>query len=203
MKLLLPLASVICLLACSARRPRDGIVRPSAPELTGHAYPISAQGDVEHVEANWKERLAQPYVYIEHVGDYRRMGDSMRQLFASTAGCGIEGAGAPFALFFDDPGRVAVGELRGRACLPVAERPFGLGSGLEFDLLPRSMVVYARVGGAYPNAARAYPALFEYLRELGWRQGGPIREVYLVNPVEARSYDELLTEIQIPWIAGG
>ena len=63
------------------------------------------------------------------------------------------------------------------------------------------MVVYARVPGAYPEVARTYPALFAYLRELGWRQGGPVREVYLVNPVEARSYDELLTEVQIPWVA--
>lgn len=65
------------------------------------------------------------------------------------------------------------------------------------------MVVYARVAGAYPEVARTYPALFSYLTSLGWQQGGPVREVYLVNPGDVASYGDLVTEVQIPWTAPG
>ena len=197
----LPLLALTCLVSCTAPHTLEGVVRgrvPTGPE----PLPVALSASTGTIEANWKERLAQTYVYVEHVGDYRRMGDAMRRLFASAQEANLEPSGAPFALFFDDPSRVPAGELRARACMPVAERPAGLARGLAFDELPRCMVVYARVPGAYPEVARTYPALFAYLRELGWRQGGPVREVYLVNPVEARSYDELLTEVQIPWVAG-
>ncbi len=190
---------VVPTLACAAPRTLEGIVRSAAPASAGRPYAVPGSAEIE---ANWKERLAQPYVYLEHRGDYRRLGDGMRRLFQEVSSSGLEPSGAPFALFFDDPGRVAVSELRARVCIPVESRPAGLPADVEYDVLPRSMVVYARVSGAYPSVVRAYPALFEYLRELGWRQGGPIREVYLVNPVEVESYEELQTEIQIPWIAG-
>src|SRR6185436_8174025 len=109
----------------------------------------------------------QPYVYLEQRGDYRHLGDAMRRLFAAAESLGLEPEGAPFALFFDDPGHVPAGELRARACLPVGEQPSHMGE-LGFDTLPRAMVVYARVPGAYPEVARSYPALFSYLHELGW-----------------------------------
>ena len=124
----------------------------------------------------------------------------MRRLFATAEELELQPDGAPFALFFDDPGRVPTGELRARACLPVTERPGRLAE-LQFDTLPRAMVVYARVPGAYPEAARSYPALFAYLRDLGWSPGGPVREVYLVNPLDVASHAELVTEVQIPWSA--
>lgn len=146
--------------------------------------------------------MAQPYVFVEHIGDYRTLGDAMRTLFTLAQESEVERAGPPFALFFDDPGRVPVDRLRARACLPVKESP-GQRGALQFEVLPRAMVVYARVPGAYPEVARSYPALLSYLRELGWEAGGPIREVYLVNPAEAAGYDQLETEVQIPWRASG
>jgi len=193
----LPLAFLLVLSSCSAGRP--------APESGWPATPIPANSPTEsapQVEANWKERMAQPYVFVEHTGDYRKLGDAMRALLTLCAETEVERVGAPFALFFDDPGHVALAQLRARACLPVKESPGKLGR-LKFDVLPRAMVVYARVPGAYPQVARSYPALFSYLRDMGWQAGGPIREVYLVNPADAVSYEELETEVQIPWGAPG
>jgi effector-binding domain-containing protein len=189
-------------LACSAPRSGERIGRGPHPEAAPQALPVSsAEGDLATIEANWKERLTQPYVYVEHRGDYRQLGEAMRRLFAEVQELGLEPTtGAPFALFYDDPGRVAVVELRARACFPVDDRPGRLGS-LRYDLLPRAMVVYARVSGAYPEVQRSYPALFTYLRELGWQAGGPVREVYLVDPQAVTTFDELQTEVQIPWAA--
>ena len=40
-----------------------------------------------------------------------------------------------------------------------------------------------------------------YLKDHGWEQGGPLREIYLVNPAKVASLDELMCEVQVPWIA--
>jgi effector-binding domain-containing protein len=193
-------ASLVLLGACSAPATPSEPLPASVSRTSAQAIAIPASGGLAQVDANWKERLAQPYVFLEHRGDYRRIGDAMRRLFACAESLGLEGAGVPFALFFDDPGRTPADELRARVCISIDERPDRLGE-LAYDVLPRAMVAYARVPGAYPEAARSYPALFAYLRDLGWSAGGPVREVYLVNPLDVASHDELVTEVQIPWAA--
>ena len=159
----------------------------------------SAPLTLEEFEVNWKERLSQLYLFAEHRGDYRRLGDTMRAALSAAQDGELALAGPPFALFYDDPGRVAVPDLRARVCLPVAAIPPVLPKGLAHDVLPQATVVYGRIAGAYPEAARTYPALFEYLKRHGWKPAGPIREVYLQNPADVSSYEELVTEVQLPW----
>lgn len=183
--LLLPLAG-----SCSSTVPTRDLASGSASVRQASAP----------LEANWKERLEQPYVFLDVEGDYRRIAGALRELQAAAQQQGLVRNGELFALFFDDPGRVEIDELRSRVCFPVAERPDHLGSTLQFEVLPRAMVVYARVQGAHSAVGPAYPALFSYLRELGWQQGGPVREIYLSSP-RAADRAELLTEIQIPWAA--
>lgn len=183
-------------LACSSPRPLASGVHGSPREASVHR--LDAQR--APVVANWKERLEQPYVYLERHGDYRELGESMRALLAEAGELGLEARGAPFALFYDDPGRVPAAELRARVCLPVVERPARIGR-LRFEVLPRAMVAYAEVSGPYPELPRSYPVLFAYLAELGWHAGAPIREVYLVNPSEVADHAELRAEVQIPWTA--
>jgi len=157
----------------------------------------------EAITADWKERMAQAYVFFEETGDYRELGDSMRRLLTLVEALDIEPTGAPFTLFYDDPGRTPVEALRARVCIPVARRPAAAPAALQFDVLERSMVAYTQVSGAYPEVPRVYPALFRFLTKMGWAPGGPIREVYLVNPGAASSVDELVTEVQIPWTVAG
>jgi len=178
-------------LACSSTPRLLEPAQPSAPRARAVAL-----GPTASVDANWKERLEQPYVFLEHVGDYRRLGETMALLEAQAEARGLPPDGPPFALFYDDPGLVDIDRLRARVCCPVVERPSGTDA-LQFDLLPRAMVVYARVEGAWTDVAEAYPALFAYLCELGWSQGGPVREVYLASPRGTG----VVTEIQIPWAA--
>jgi len=187
---------IVLTASCTAARAAD-----HAPISGGRAQALSAPGDTRPVpiEANWKERLEQPYVYLEKRGDYRDLGEAMDRLLAEVRALGLRKNGAPFALFFDDPGKVPLSELRARVCFPVSERPARTGA-LEYELLPRAMVVYARVPGAHSAVTHAYPALFSYLHELGWQAAGPVREVYLANP-DGESSEELVTEVQIPWSA--
>jgi len=155
--------------------------------------PVTAD---DPVEVQWKERMAQPYVFLEHNGDYRLMGATMRQLMQAAAGLPV--TGPPFALFYDDPGSTPLSELRARVCLPVATEPQTMPSDFRYEVLPRSMVVYARVSGPYDHAGRIYGQLFAYMQKLNWKRGGPIRETYLVNPGEVADPARLWAEVQIP-----
>jgi len=195
MKLRLAALAVLLSSACSSPRPLAGGLHGTPREASVQTLASGA------VEANWKERLAQPYVFLEKRGDYRELGATMRTLLTAAGELGLASHGAPFALFYDDPGRVQPSELRARVCLPVAERPARLGA-LRYEVLPRAMVAYAEVRGPYPELPRSYPALFRYLSELGWQAGAPIREIYLVNPSEVTSHAELVAEVQIPWSGG-
>ncbi len=151
----------------------------------------------EDVHVEWKHRLDQPYVYLEHRGSYLGTGALLPRLQRALLDQGLRPAGPPFALFYDDPGRVPIDELRSRACIPV-DREFLPAAPLAFDVLPSTTVAYALVSGAYPEVPRAYPALFAYMAGLRWVEDGPIREVYLVEPGSVNDWSELRCEIQIP-----
>jgi effector-binding domain-containing protein len=151
----------------------------------------------DEVEVQWKQRLEEPYVYLEGRGSYTGIGGLLERCHGLMVGAGLEASGPPFALFYDDPGVVAVDELRMRACFPVGagvrpQAPLGA------DRLPSTTVVYAFIGGPYPEVPRAYPKLFAFLDELGWVLDGPIREIYLVHPARVTDWEELVAEVQLP-----
>ena len=127
----------------------------------------------------------------------------MRALLEGVEAARITTSGPPFALFFDDPGQTPAVDLRARACVPVRGRPGMLPPGVRYEVLPRAMVAYSRTRGAYSELPRSYGTLFGFLAKLGWKQDGPVREVYLVNPASVSSYEELLGEVQVPWVRGG
>ncbi|MEW6073013.1 MAG: GyrI-like domain-containing protein [Planctomycetota bacterium] len=200
MKKVLPPAALPLALAAL---PVPGCQSPAPPAAPPNppARIVPAGATEASLRANWKERLDQPYVYLEHRGDYRALGGRMRELFAAAETAGIAATGPPFALFFDDPGAVAIADLTSRVCLPVDGPPAEAG-GLAYDVLPPAMVAYGLVPGAYDRVAGAYPALFAYVEDHGWTARGPLREIYLVNPADAASFADLLTEVQIPWVPG-
>ena len=191
----LSLAACLLLAACSMA-PADGPARPVQGLEVQPDLPLS-QPPFDHVAANWKQRLAQPYAFLEARGSYTQVGSLLGELVAEAQRQGLAVDGPPFALYYDDPGRVAVDELRLRACLPLAGAA-QLQAPLAYDVLPSTTVVYAFVSGPYPEVPRAYPALYRYMAELGWRENGPVRESYLVNPGEVTDFSELVTEVQIP-----
>lgn len=149
------------------------------------------------VHANYKERLDQPYVYVELTGSYTQTGRALPELHRAVIARGVRASGPPFALFYDDPGKVSADKLRSRACLPV-DSVVSSCDAFRYDVLPAATVVYAVAAGPYPDAPRAYAGLYRYMARMGWIENGPIREVYLVPPDAVKGHDELLCEIQIP-----
>ena len=155
------------------------------------------QPPYQNVAVNWKHRLDQPYVFLEHAGDYRMIGQSISRMLGIAEGIGLRSSGPLFCLYYDDPGATAVQQLRARVCLPVDQTP-APGLGLGYDVLPSTTVVYSVVAGPSWEVPRVYPSLYDYLAERGWAESGPLRETYL-NLTEAPSPQGLLTEVQIPW----
>lgn len=156
-----------------------------------------AEAPFTNVKANWKERLDQAYVFVELRGTYTHTARRIKDVLDALEAAHVEPAGPPFALFYDDPGRVPVDELRSRACVPVATA-VTLPAPFDSDVLPQATVAYAYVGGPYGEVPRAYPGVYAFLDKMGWVEAGPIRETYLVPPGAVDSWDELVCEVQIP-----
>ena len=55
-----------------------------------------AQPPYKTVEANWKHRMGQPYVYMELRGDYRDTGRAFAKLASEMKAQGMRPSGAPF-----------------------------------------------------------------------------------------------------------
>lgn len=185
----LALITVVLLGACRA----PASVPAQAPVLN----PPEGSGPADQVHANWKQRLDQPYVYVDLHGSYAQIGVGLDQALRSAAEQGLHASGPVFALYFDDPGTVAVGELRARACVPVSA-PAQPRAPLAYDVLESTTVAYAYVSGAYSQTPRAYPAILTYMRGMNWVEDGPIREIYLIDPADVRDVNELMAEVQIP-----
>ena len=186
----------LCLLAACSLASSEGPSRPIDGLEVHPDLPLS-RPPFDLVSANWKHRRSQPYAFLEARGSYTQIGALLGELVAEAQRQGLAVDGPPFALYYDDPGRVPVAELRLRACLPLASQ-VAVDAPLACEVLPGTTVVYAFASGPYPEVPRAYPGLYRYMAELGWREDGPVRESYLVNPGEVTDFAELVTEIQIP-----
>lgn len=182
---------------------------PVAPPVPGPGQAAQAQQPIvpteleisrapfSKVHANWKQRLDQPYVFVEATGSYARIGEALGKADQLVRAQGVEPSGPPFALYYDDPGAVPTASLRARACFPV-DRAVSPTGELRYDVLESTTVVYAYVAGPYPEVPRSYPGLFQYMSSLGWSENGPIRECYLVDPGQVTDWEQLVTEVQIP-----
>ena len=155
----------------------------------------------ENVHVNYKQRLPEPYIYLEHRGDYRQAGARIAELLSAAQAQGAPVQGAPFILYYNDPAVTPVAELEARICIAI-DADFSARQPLFMDMLPGVMVAYAAVGGPFPEVPRAYPGILAYLAERNWQPRPPIRELYLVSPADHAPAD-LVTEVQIPWVPGG
>jgi effector-binding domain-containing protein len=187
--LLLVCGSLVLVAACAAAGGSSDAAVLTPDELAREAGVGLTVPPYDSVVVEWKERVTQPYVYLEHRGAPETFGDTMRALLEHAVRERVETNGPLFALF--------PANGLSRACLPVAANPGT--RGLPYDVLPKAMVAYAVVQGPYPTATHALPGLRQAMAQRGWAERGPVRAVYLVNPALATSYNDLATELQIPW----
>ena len=181
------------LLVLGCQSPRSSLP-PGAASLPD--VPLSsAPFDVVHCA--FKETLDQPYVFLELRGSYTATGRNLPELAKRVSEQGLTPSGPPFALFYDDPGAVAIEELRSRIAFPV-ESVATVRAPLQADVLRSSTVAYALVNGPYPEVPRCYPGLLEYVQKMHWSLSGPIREIYHVQPASVSDWSALRCEVQAP-----
>jgi len=178
-------------LACHSPQASLPPTLPTTPDVAVSRAPFA------EVACAYKERLEQPYVFLELTGSYALTGRSLPEVHKLLLEQGLVASGPPFALFFDDPGEVPVDRLRARIGFPV-ETQAAVREPLRCDVLPSATVAYAIAGGAYPEVPRCYPGLLAYVRKMHWVVGGPIREIYLVPPSSVKDWSELRCEVQVP-----
>lgn len=187
-----------CLAGCQNNPVDSGQEWPAGVSLPD--VPISvAPFDVVHTQ--WKQRRATTYIYLDHIGDNRLAGAKISQLLQAAQDQGAPLDGAPFILFYDDPGVTPINQLRSRVAIAI-NGDFSASLPLYVDQLPSENVVYAAVGGPFPDVSMAYPKMLEYMATRNWKPRPPIREIYLTDPVNT-PLENLITEVQIPWVPGG
>src|SRR5690349_10717852 len=145
--------------ACHSPRATVPPELPSTPDV-----PLSSPPFAE-VHCSYKERLEQPYVYLELTGNYTLAGRSLAEVAKLMKEQGLSPSGPPFGLFFDDPGLVPAERLRAQIGFPVeAQSPVQLP--LHTGVLPSATVAYALASGAYPEVPRCYPGLLAYVKKM-------------------------------------
>jgi effector-binding domain-containing protein len=175
-------------------------VGPPAPPPPPTLDVPLARPPFEQVVVQWKERLATRYAFREVRGDYRRSRAELEALLADARRSGLDPVGPGFCLFYDDPADVPTADLRARVCLPVHPEESRVGA-WDLDVLPGRTVVYAVVEADHGAVPLAYPSLFRYLADRGWQEDGPVREIYLYQPVGDQGPTSVpWTEVQVPWV---
>lgn len=118
-----------------------------------------------------------PVAYVEWRGPYDGIGEPMAKLKGWLEREGIEQAGPPLCLFYDNPGETPAGGLRSEACIPVA-RVFEGEGGFRFKELGETDVAETRHGGPPEEFGKTYGPFLEGLLGLGYRLDGPAREFF-------------------------
>ncbi len=182
------------LLLSACHSPRGSLPPENLPNMPDVAL---SSAPFTEVHCAFKERLDQPYVYVELRGSYTTSGRSVPEVARLMVEQGLTPSGPPFGLFYDDPGDVPLAELRSRVGFPV-DSQVPVKEPLKADVLASATVAYALVSGAYPEVPRCYPGLLEYVKKMHWALAGPIREIYLVEPGSVANWSVLRCEVQAP-----
>jgi DNA gyrase inhibitor GyrI len=115
---------------------------------------------------------------VERKGSYSTIGESMRDLKTWIDSRGIEQAGYPFCLFYDNPTETPEAELRSEACIPVAKAFQSEGNFLmkEFG---EAQVAETRPQGPPEEFSKTYGPFLEGLLNQGYQIVGPAREYFM------------------------
>lgn len=115
---------------------------------------------------------------LERRGSYSGIGHSMQELKNWIDSKGIDQAGYPFCLFYDNPTETPELELRSEACIPVA-RHFEAEGDYRLKEFAEAQVAETRHKGPPEEFARTYGPFLEGLLDGGYMILGPAREYYM------------------------
>ncbi|MDG6901530.1 MAG: GyrI-like domain-containing protein [Nitrososphaerota archaeon] len=114
---------------------------------------------------------------VERRGSYSRVGVEMQELKSWIDSKGVEQAGYPFCLYYDNPSETPEAELRSEACIPV-RRQFQPEGEVKMKELGEVQVAETRHPGPPEEFGRTYGPFLEGLLKAGYSLVGPAREYY-------------------------
>ena len=114
---------------------------------------------------------------LRHRGEYSRIGDTMERLVEWAQARGVEDAGSPYCLYYDNPVETPADRLRSEACIPVRREFWPEGEVLAKEL-PEVEVAETRHAGPPEEFSKTYGPFLEGLLSQGYRLAGPAREHY-------------------------
>ncbi len=130
--------------------------------------------------------------YVSQVGPFREaVKRGFDQLFAWVAANNVQPLGASLGIFYDDPAKVPIDQVRSEMCVPVASEVQGSGEVQVKEI--GDVDVAAIVYQGEQSIDRAYNEVYDWLRAQGYRDAGAPMETYLSMPGE-----ELRAEIAVP-----
>jgi len=132
--------------------------------------------------------------YLEHTGPYDQVGALFGQLGEYAAKKGF--AGEMVGIYYDDPATVPAEDLKSEIGVVVPEG-FMPDSGYGVQDIPARKVVYAILKGPYAEIAKEYPYIMKWMEEKGYKQSGPVTEIYLEVGPDVPP-EQLVTEVQFP-----
>jgi DNA gyrase inhibitor GyrI len=116
--------------------------------------------------------------YAERRGSYSGIGETMLELKQWIDSRGIEQAGYPLCLFYDNPGETPPAELRSEACIPVTKE-FGPEGRFLMKVLEETDVAETRHDGPPVDFGKTYGPFLEGLLNQGYNLNGPAREYFM------------------------
>jgi len=136
---------------------------------------------------------------LPFTGPYDQTGEKVDEVIAWLLRAGHPYSGAPFAIYYDDPEKVAADKLRAEVCLPVEEKCEG-----DFEVarkeVPGCEVACAVHVGPYDAIKPLYGEIFAWIQQNGYKPVAELgcREVFKKILGDVDTAAELETEIQVP-----
>lgn len=161
-----------------------------------YSFPPKSREEVKISEITVKKVEATRVAAINEQGPYEEMGKVLAELYGWLSDKGIQPAGPPFGIFYDDPSEVAPEKLRYKICFPLSQNIQG-DDRIKIETIPAIEAASIIHKGPYSEVGPAWEKLSKWIEKEGYQWAGAGREIYLNDP-ENTPEDELLTEIQIP-----
>ena len=134
--------------------------------------------------------------YVSVTGHYDQIPELLEEVVEYVTAENLQITEPPYGIYMNSPHDVSPEELQYEMGITFTGDINGENR-VKVKEIPAHQVVSTVYKGPYGHAAQIYPALIKYANENGYNIAGPVKEIYMNNPMEVTE-DELLTEVQFP-----
>ncbi|MBI5680331.1 MAG: GyrI-like domain-containing protein [Methanobacterium sp.] len=134
--------------------------------------------------------------YVSVKGPYDKIPEVLGEVVSYVMEENLQIIEPPYGIYFNSPMEVSPENLKYEMGIAfIGEAP---GNGrVNIKNIPDHQAVSTVYKGPYGEAAQIYQTIIEYAMENNYQIAGPVKEIYLNDPMEVTE-NELLTEVQFP-----